>query len=258
MRGASVKCFGVGDGFPCADRHHAAFLYRLERASILIDCGEPLDSSYRASGLSYDLVDGLVLSHLHPDHAGGFFMLMQAFRLQGRRKDLPIYLPAGAARPLRGMLAAMSIVEKRLPFRTRWHTLESGKPISIAGVWVTPFLTTHMGKPSRRRSTQAPTASFCFLLEDGKHRVGHSSDLGRPEDLAPLLTAPLDLLVCELAHFSPTAIFSYLQGRAIGRVVFVHIAGRLWSDLGPTRRLAKRMLSNIPHIFARDLQEIRL
>jgi hypothetical protein len=71
-----------------------------------------------------------------------------------------------------------------------------------------------------------------------------------------LLTQPLDLLVCELAHFSPVEIFSYLQGRAIKRVVFVHVARELWANLGPTRRLAAKMLRDIPHTFARDLQEI--
>ena len=73
-----------------------------------------------------------------------------------------------------------------------------------------------------------------------------------------MLAAPLDLLVCELAHFSPRAIFSYLRGRAIGRVVFVHIAGKLWRNPGPTRRLAARMLDKIPYTFARDLQEISI
>src|ERR1051325_11930468 len=36
----SLTCFGVGDGWPCADRKHAAFLYRFGHATILIDCGE--------------------------------------------------------------------------------------------------------------------------------------------------------------------------------------------------------------------------
>jgi hypothetical protein len=53
------------------------------------------------------------------------------------------------------------------------------------------------------------------LLESGDKRVAHSGDLGEPEDLEPLLKKPVDLLVCELAHFSPEAIFSYLSGRPV-------------------------------------------
>jgi hypothetical protein len=63
--------FGTGDGLPCTDRHHASFLYRLGKKSILIDCGEAIDRNYKASGLSYDLLDAIFISHLHSDHFGG-------------------------------------------------------------------------------------------------------------------------------------------------------------------------------------------
>ncbi len=57
-----------------------------------------------------------------------------------------------------------------------------------------------------------------------KLRIAHSADLGAPQDLAPLLEKPLDLLVCELAHFEPKDLFRYLKGRDIGRIVFIHMA----------------------------------
>ena len=42
MKRVSLTCLGVGDGLPCADRHHAAFLYRFGHTSILVDCGKPV------------------------------------------------------------------------------------------------------------------------------------------------------------------------------------------------------------------------
>src|SRR5882672_8610337 len=82
----TLRCFGVGDGWPCADRKHASFLYRFDKVSILVDCGEPISSSYKASGLSYDAIDRIFISHLHFDHIAGFFMLMQGFWLERRQK----------------------------------------------------------------------------------------------------------------------------------------------------------------------------
>jgi hypothetical protein len=95
-------------------------------------------------------------------------------------------------------------------------------------------------------------SAFCFLLQSSGLRIGHSGDLGRPEDLEPLLQRPLDLLVCELAHFQPQDLFLYLRGRAIKRIVFVHLARAYWEDLGKTRRLAAKMLPEIPQTFAHD------
>jgi ribonuclease BN (tRNA processing enzyme) len=255
----SVTCFGTGDGSPCADRNHASFLYHFGGTSILLDCGEPVDRCYKASGLSYDAIDSIFISHLHSDHVGGFFMLMQGFWLEKRRKDLPVYLPGYAIKPLREMLKAVLIYDELLEFRLRLLPLRKEKPVSIGRLRVSAFHTSHLDRlrAQFRQARRSNIAAYCFLLEAGGRRVGHSSDLGKPEDLEPLLQKPLDLLVCELAHFSPEQLFSYLRGRSIKRIAFVHLLRPLRENLAKTRRLAAKMLPDIPHTFPNDLEEIR-
>jgi ribonuclease BN (tRNA processing enzyme) len=254
MQKSSLTCFGVGDGFPCADRNHASFLYRLGKTTILVDCGEPLDGTFQASGLSYNLIDGIFISHLHADHVGGLFMFLQGCWLEGRRKALPVYVPANTSKPLRGMLRAALLFDELFKFSLQLKPLRAGKPIAISDVRVTPFATTHLARvrAALGRKYRSTFACHCFLLESGPLRIGHSADLGKPEDLDPLLKKPLDLLVCEMAHFKPEAIFSYLQGRPIKRIAFVHLARPYWADLPGIRRLAARMLPDIPHTFPKD------
>src|SRR5580698_7714064 len=110
----ALKIFGVGDGWPCADRNHASFLYRLGDVSILLDCGEPISRSFKASGLDYDTIDRIFISHLHSDHTGGFFMLMQSFWLEQRKKDLPVTLPAAGIKLFKQMLNAGFIFDELL------------------------------------------------------------------------------------------------------------------------------------------------
>ena len=260
MRKFSLTCFGVGDGWPCADRSHSSFLYRLGKTSLLIDCGEPVSRSYKASGLSYDAVNAMFLSHLHADHFGGFFMLMQSFWLERRRKDLTIHLPGVAVKPLHGMLKAAMIFEELLAFQLRFRALRAGQPVTVGNARVTPFPTTHLAGLRARfgGKHRGGFVSYCFLIESGGWRAGHSADLGRPEDLEPLLQKPLDLLVCEMAHFTAEEIFRYLAGRDIKRVVFVHLARPCWENLDRTRRLAAKRLPHIPHTFAYDGETINL
>jgi len=121
-------------------------------------------------------------------------------------------------------------------------------------VQVTAYPTSHLDglRAKFRRKYRSDFSAHCFLLQSGGRRIGHSADLGRPADLDPLLKKPLDLLVCELSHFSPEELFFYLRGRRIQRVVFVHLGRTYWENLGKTRRLAAKMLPDIPHSFAHD------
>lgn len=254
MERGTVIYFGTGDGAPCEDRNHASFLYRFGQTSILVDCGESIDRSFKASGLSYDLIDAIFLSHLHSDHVGGFFMFMQGMWLEGRRKPLKVYLPGKAMKPLRAMLNTVFLFDEVLPFRLELLALKEQTAVEINDVRITPFRTTHLDRTRAQFGDKyrVDYSASCFLIEHGDVRVGHSADLGRPADLQPLVTRPLDLLVCELSHFTPAQIFSYLQNRKITQVAFVHIGRAYREDTVGLRRHAQRMLPRIQIVFPRD------
>lgn len=206
-------------------------------------------------GLDYDTIDRILLSHLHCDHVGGLFMLLQGFWLEQRQKDLTIHLPASGIAPIRQMLEAACIFEELLPFRLHFEPLQRGQAVTVGDVRVTPHPTTHLDSLRDAYSHKYGRDSFvahCFLLEAGGLRLGHSADIGAAEDLEPLLAEPLDLLVCELAHCRPEDLLALLRGRPIKRIVFVHLARRYWENLGKIRAQIKRELGGIPFAFAHD------
>ncbi len=254
----SIKCIGTGDGAPSADRNHASFLYQFGKTAILVDCGESIDRSYKTSGLSYDAIDAIFLSHLHSDHVGGFFMFMQGMWLERRRKPLKVYLPGKAIKPLRQMLDTVFLFHEVLPFRLQLLPLENEKTVKLRDVRVTPFRTTHLDRTRAQfaKKYRADFSAYCFLIEHKRVRIGHSADLGKPQDLEPLFAKPLDLLVCELSHFTPYEIFSYLRDRPVKQIAFVHIARTHRQNFPSLRRLARKQMPRICCHFPDDGGEL--
>lgn len=260
MTADHVTFFGVGDGWPCADRNHSATLYRLGGTTLLLDCGEPLSRSYAASGLSYDAVDHMLLSHMHADHVGGFQMFMQALWLRGRTKPLTIHLPGEGLVPLRRMLRVGYLFDKLLGFRLSFRTLAARRRFKLGRISVTAHPTGHLAglRQAFAAHHRQPFEAFSFVLETGQRRIVHSADLGGPADLEPLLRKPVDLLVCELAHFAPADIFRFLRERSVRRVAFTHLSDSLWRRRAAVLKQAKKALPGTKVGIPRDLEGMRL
>jgi len=223
MSKGTLQALGTGDGWAGEDRGHSAFLYRLEGGTLLVDCGEPVSRRLRAAGVAPDELDAILLSHLHCDHVGGFFMLMQGFWLDKRTRDLPVHLPAEGA-------------------------FETGQ------IKITPHPTSHLDQLREHFSAKYPAAfeAFSFVLETPYATIAHSADIGAVEDLEPLLQKPVDLLLCELAHVKPPELFEYLAQKEISQVAFTHISRPYREDLAATQSAATTALGGMRHVFLSD------
>ena len=250
----ALTCLGVGDGWPCRDRGHSSFLYRLAGQTLLMDCGDGMSTAFNRLGVSYDAVDRVFLSHLHSDHVGGFLMLVQGMWLERRRRPLVVHLPEEGMEPLRRMLDAVYLFEELVGFRLEMRPLEAGKAVRVGAVRVVPHSTSHLAnlKSSFGQKYRQAFDCFSFVMETPDRRVAHSADIGGEDDLRPLLEKPLDHLTCELAHCDLEGICDLLRGKEIGGVTFIHLARSLWENLPGTRRKLRARLGGMPFEIGRE------
>ena len=254
-----LTCLGVGDGHISARRGHSAYLYEFGAARLLVDCGEPATQTLLRAGTRLEDLHAVLVSHLHFDHVGGLFTLLQGLWLSRRQRPLTVYLPRAGVAPVRALMDAAHLF-RAVParFELRFEPLQGGQPFPVGPVMVTPLPNRHLiPSPAAARARGAPpTEAFSFLLEDRARRVGHSADLGDVDDLAALVQEPLDLLVCELAHLDPTALFARLCGHPIRRVALVHLSAPQWRTRQHWRARAARALAPIPVCVPRDGERI--
>lgn len=88
-----IRILGTGPGLPETGKHLSSVHVMCEGKQYLLDCGEGSIFQLLSYGIAAIDLDAVVITHYHPDHVAGIFMLVQMLYLQGRSKELPIFLP---------------------------------------------------------------------------------------------------------------------------------------------------------------------
>jgi len=247
---ASLTFLGTACGVPMVGRGQTAHLLQAHGEYVLVDAGEPCSRVLREIGVPFNVVSSVLITHGHSDHIGGLPMFLQACWVEQRTSPLTLFLPGELIDPLRAWLTAVYLPPDRLGFPLRFEPWRAGQLHEVAGLHVTPQPTTHLDGLRELFAPGDTTRFHAFSLQIGwaGMRMVISGDLGAPSDLDPHLATPVDLLVCELSHFSPTKLFAYLRSKTIRRLALTHYSSSERVNAERILREARELLPRIEEI----------
>jgi ribonuclease BN (tRNA processing enzyme) len=254
---ASLTFLGTAPGYPATNRNHTGLLLETGAKRILIDAGEPSSRTLLELGIDPADLDAIAITHGHSDHTGGLAMIIQAAWIVGRQSPLPIFIPAELIGPLRSWLNASYIGPEFLPFEIRFHAWEDRSVHAVCECEVTPTPTTHLQQLVDRFGNGRFHA-FSFVVRHSQFEFVFSGDLGAPNDLAKPLKAGTDLLICEIAHFTPEALFNFLSSQSVRRLILTHAAAEIAAEMKSVLAVGRRMLPQTKVMAATDKMKIEL
>lgn len=126
----SVHFLGTSGSWPTADRNVAATALKRGGDVILFDCGEGTQRQFQRSGLSYQAVGRIFLTHLHGDHVYGLPGLLKTMQLNERTEPLDVWGPPGVEE-LFELYARLAPVRDQ--FEVRVHALRDGASVPFDG-----------------------------------------------------------------------------------------------------------------------------
>lgn len=225
MAPLELTVLGSSGTFPGAGTACSGYLLRTPTTTVWLDCGTGTLANLQRHLPLADL-DGIVVSHSHPDHWLELPVAVNALRygLGHSKVGIPLYWTAATAE-------LFGIVSGHPPEPTfRSHVIDQRSQISIGDI------------AFRFSRTDHPVETLAVRADAGGRSIAYSADTGNGWDLASL-GSDIDLAVVEASLDEVDAdVVQHLTARQAGsQAARARVAGLLLTHLVPGADPAARM-----------------
>jgi len=131
---------GTGSAMPSGERAQSGLLLEDEHRALLVDCGSGVLDSLARTGLGYEGVSTVLLTHHHLDHVSDLLPLLKARWLAGE-EHLTVVGPEGTTDLVEGLLSVHDYLRNRVDLTLR--EIGPDEPFEVAGFDVAAMETRH-------------------------------------------------------------------------------------------------------------------
>lgn len=207
-----LAILGTGAAMPTGDRFQTGFVVADSDRRLLVDCGSGVLHRLQQSGIGYESIDTVLLTHHHLDHVADLMPLLKARWLAGEESQT-IAGPAGTPALIERLFDAHDYMRDRMDLEVR--TVEPGR-FTIAGFDVRAVETIHSVRCHAYRiddiltfSGDTEPSETVVDLADGSAVLVH--ECAFPDDV-------------EVSnHTRPTELGELLADVEVGRVYLNHL-----------------------------------
>ena len=241
-----VTFLGSGSAMPTGERFQTGILVQADGRSLLVDCGSGVLHRLQQSGVGYENVSTVLLTHHHLDHVADLLPLLKARWLAGE-DHLEVVGPQGTKSLLDDLLEVHEYMQGKVDLQVR--EVVPGE-FSVAGFDVSAYETRH----------SLPCLAYRFgdlftFSGDSEAFTGLANFAEGSAVLAHDCSFPDDVDVS--GQPTPAELGETLAGHEIGRVYLTHLYPH-------TEGRHEEMLDSIENVydgdvrFADDLRTVEL
>lgn len=222
---ADLFFIGTGSGKTSATRNHSSILISTTNYNLLIDAGDGIPKAFLLHTIDFNSVDGVLLSHLHPDHYTGLASLIVQMKMYGRKKDLNIFINIGLESAVKDFLTNSYLYPDRLGFGIKYHSFDENILTQVSDeINFVARANSHLASVFELKRNSNQSFSCCsFLLNIGSKKIFYTSDVGSEKNLHLFDDNKYDFFISEITHVKPEEVIRETEKNNFGpQIVFTH------------------------------------
>lgn len=202
-----ITFFGSSHGVPEPNRQCSSILVETQGQYYFVDMGMMAINGLVTHGIPVDAVKVIFVTHMHGDHTNGIPHFLDLCSWYFKTANPIVCLPKPEAKETIESWIRLNGAEPR---EFEYRQTAEGLVYDDGVLRVTAIPTQHC------------PGSFAYVLEADGKRVLFTGDLKRPHVDFPAVEKPLDLIVCESAHFPADEYIPVLQPLTCPRICVTH------------------------------------
>ena len=229
-----VKFVGTGSGKTSLDRYHSSILISSEKYDLLIDTGDGISRALISHNIDFNSIDGILLTHLHPDHYSGLPSLIVQMKMNERNSSLDIFIHKSFKNFVENLLLHSNLLPEQIKFDINYKTFSEDERMSISkNFFALARKNSHLNKLDIYSSKYPELNFLCFslLFEIENRKIIYTSDIDSEDDLFLFKQFPTDIFITEITHVEPLTLFNKLREISTNKIYLTHISDDDFSEL---------------------------
>jgi ribonuclease BN (tRNA processing enzyme) len=245
---SEIRFIGSGSGRVSLKRYHSSILISAGNYSLLVDAGDGISKALLSADISFNKIDGILLTHLHPDHYAGITSLIVQMKMNKRGNNLTIFLHKSLKDFISGLIYHSYLFSAKLKFNILFILLEDNQTVTVSkGFSFTPRQNTHLEEYKEFINTEELSFScLSFLFNINDTNIFYSGDIGGRDDLYLFKDSRIDLMISEITHVALEDIYEALTSLNAKKLYLTHVTEGEESLIA---ELASRSPSRIIPVF---------
>lgn len=224
-----IKFIGTSSGKTSLNRFHSSILVSSENYNLLVDAGDGVSLALLSHKIKFNKIDGIIFTHLHPDHFSGLSALIIQMKMADRKNPLDIFIHHSLKNVVEDTLLRSYLFPEKMKFELVYKSFKDDEQMKISKNFsVRAKINSHLTELEQYQNNHPAISlySASLLLEAKGNKIVYTSDIGSTDDLFLFKEIVANVYIVEATHLPISTLAESITKIEAGKIIFTHYSDK--------------------------------